>query len=52
MAAIAISDSSLGALKAKLRESFLDEKSSHLTEALAYALGYQTVVADRKLSHI
>jgi hypothetical protein len=45
MAAIAISDSSLGALKAKLRESFLVEKSSHLTEALAYSLGYQTHAA-------
>ena len=45
MAAIAISDSSLGALKAKLREFFLVQKSSHLTEALAYSLGYQTHAA-------
>jgi len=45
MAAIAVSDSSLVALKAGLREFFPDEKSSHLTEALAYSLGYKTHAA-------
>jgi hypothetical protein len=45
MAAIAISDSSLGALKGKLRELFPDNKSSHLTESLAYSLGFKTNAA-------
>lgn len=45
MAAIAVSESSLGAVKKALRENFTDEKSSHLTEALAVSLGFQTHAA-------
>lgn len=45
MAAIAISESSLGVLKKALREDFIDEKSSHLSEALACALGFKSHAA-------
>ena len=45
MAAIAISETSLGSLKRALSVNFVDEKSSHLTEALAFALGFQTNAA-------
>jgi hypothetical protein len=42
MAAIAISESALAHLKKALRNDFVDEKSSHLSEALATALGFKT----------
>lgn len=40
MAAISISKPSLNAIKRALRADFIDEKSSHLSEALAYSLGF------------
>lgn len=45
MAAIAISESALAPLKKALRNDFADEKSSHLTEALATSLGFKTHAA-------
>jgi hypothetical protein len=45
MAAIAISESALAPLKKALRNDFIDEKSSHLTEALATSLGFKTHAA-------
>lgn len=45
MAAISISTSSLNAVKKALRADFIDEKSSHLAEALAYSLGFNTNAA-------
>jgi len=46
MAAIAVSESNITAVKKALRDDFfLDEKSSHLSEALATALGYRTHAA-------
>jgi hypothetical protein len=45
MAAISISEASLSAIKKALRADFIDEKSSHLAEALAYSLGFQTNAA-------
>lgn len=45
MAAIAISETHINAIKKALRDEFLDEKSSHLSEALAAALGYRTHAA-------
>jgi len=45
MAAIAVSETHINALKKALRGEFLDEKSSHLSEALAAALGYRTHAA-------
>lgn len=45
MAAIGISETSLGLIKKALRNDFIDERSSHLTEALAAALGFQTHAA-------
>lgn len=45
MAAIAISEYALAPLKKALRNDFIDEKSSHLTEALAASLGFKTNAA-------
>lgn len=45
MAAIAVSETHINAIKKALRDEFLDEKSSHLSEALAAALGYRTHAA-------
>lgn len=45
MAAIAVSEAHINAVKKALREDFFDEKSSHLSEALAAALGYRTHAA-------
>lgn len=45
MAAIALSASSLKQLKDALRNDFIEEKSSHLTEALACALGFKSHAA-------
>lgn len=45
MAAIALSAPSLKALKDALRKDFSEEKSSHLSEALASALGFNTHAA-------
>jgi hypothetical protein len=42
MAAIALTEESVVALKNSLREEFPDVKSSHITEALAYSLGFRT----------
>jgi len=45
MAAIAVSEAHINAIKKALRNEFLEEKSSHLSEALAAALGYRTHAA-------
>jgi hypothetical protein len=45
MAAISLSASSLKQLKDALRKNFDEEKSSHLTEAMACALGFNTHAA-------
>lgn len=45
MAAIAISETSLASVKKELRADFIEEKSAHLTEALASALGFNTHAA-------
>lgn len=45
MAAITLVHASLTALKNSLRSEFPDVKSSHLTEAVAFALGYRTNAA-------
>lgn len=45
MAAIAVSETHINAIKKALRDEFLDEKSSHLSEALAAAVGYRTHAA-------
>lgn len=45
MAAIVVSETNINAVKKVLREDFIDEKSSHLSEALAAALGYRTHAA-------
>lgn len=45
MAAVAVSETHINALKKALRDDFIDEKSSHLSEALAAALGYRTHAA-------
>lgn len=45
MAAIAVSETHINAVKKALRDDFLDGKSSHLSEALAAALGYRTHAA-------
>ena len=45
MAAIAVSETHINAVKKALRDDFLYEKSSHLSEALAAALGYKTHAA-------
>lgn len=45
MAAISFVHASVAALKNALRSEFPDVKSSHLTEALAFALGYRTNAA-------
>jgi hypothetical protein len=45
MAAIPLVDASIATLKTSLRSEFPDVKSSHLTEALAFALGYRTNAA-------
>jgi hypothetical protein len=42
MASIALAEKSVVALKNCLREEFPDAKSSHITEALAYSLGFRT----------
>jgi hypothetical protein len=42
MAAISLTESSVVALKSVLRGEFPEVKSSHLTEALAHALGFRT----------
>lgn len=42
MAATPLCDESLAALKKSLRDEFPDVKSSHLTEALAFSLGFRT----------
>ena len=42
MAAISLTESSVAALKSVLRGEFPEVKSSHLTEALAHALGFRT----------
>ena len=41
MAAVAFTETALQNVKRGLRESFPDRKSSHLTEALAAALGFR-----------
>lgn len=45
MASIQLSESSLAALKKALRKEFPDVRSSHITEALAVALGFRTHAA-------
>ena len=45
MAATAISKPSLSAIKKALRTNFINEQSSHLTEALAYSLGFNSNAA-------
>jgi hypothetical protein len=45
MAAITVSEPSLSALKKALRKDFAEVKSSHLSEAIAYALGFNTHAA-------
>ena len=45
MAAIAVSETHINTIKKALRDEFLDEKSFHLSEALAAALGYRTHAA-------
>ncbi|MGH8176526.1 MAG: hypothetical protein ACREV5_09715 [Steroidobacter sp.] len=45
MAAISLMQAPVAALKNALRSEFPDVKSSHLTEALAFALGYRTNAA-------
>lgn len=45
MAAITVSEPSLSALKKALRQDFTEVKSSHLSEAIAYALGFNTHAA-------
>lgn len=47
MAAIALTESSVVAVKNSLQDEFLDAKSSHITEALAYSLGFNTNAALR-----
>lgn len=45
MAAISLTNASITTLKNALRSEFPDVKSSHLTEALAHALGFRTHAA-------
>jgi hypothetical protein len=45
MAATPLCESPLAALKKSLRDEFPDVKSSHLSEALAYSLGFRTYAA-------
>jgi hypothetical protein len=45
VAAISLIDESIAALKSALRREFPHVKSSHLSEALAYALGFRTHAA-------
>ncbi|MCY1165778.1 hypothetical protein D9M73_56890 [compost metagenome] len=47
MAAIALTESSVTAVKNALRDEFPDVKSAHVSEALAHSLGYQTNAALR-----
>jgi hypothetical protein len=42
MAAVPLCEAPLAALKKSLRDEFPDVKSSHLSEALAYSLGFRT----------
>lgn len=45
MAAIALTEASVVAVKNCLRDDFIDVKSAHISEALAYSLGYRTHAA-------
>lgn len=45
MAAVSLTSASITTLKTSLRSEFPDVKSSHLTEALAHALGFRTNAA-------
>lgn len=45
MAAIAMTPTSIAALKKSLSHEFDEVKSSHLSEAVAYSLGYRTSAA-------
>ena len=47
MAAIALTEASVVAVKNSLRGEFLDTKSAHISEALAYSLGFNTQAAMR-----
>ncbi|MEB2319630.1 MAG: hypothetical protein OZ935_13325 [Pseudomonadota bacterium] len=47
MAAIPLCDAPLVSLKKRLRDEFAEVKSSHLTEAFAYCLGFRTYAALR-----
>lgn len=47
MAAIALTEASVVAVKNSLRDEFLDTKSAHISEALAYSLGFNTQAAMR-----
>lgn len=47
MAAIALTESSVVAVKNALRDEFPDVKSAHVSEALAHSLGYRTNAALR-----
>lgn len=47
MASIALTESSVAAVKNSLRDEFPDARSSHISEALAYSLGFNTHAALR-----
>lgn len=51
MAAISLTDTSVSALKNALRDEFVETKSSHLSEALAAAMGYRTYASLRAALH-
>lgn len=47
MPSIALTESSVAAVKNSLRDEFSDAQSSHISEALAYSLGFNTHAALR-----